>query len=180
MVVNTPHNPTGKVFSRAELGLIASLCREHDLIAITDEVYERLVFEPDEPHIRLASLPGMWERTITLSSLGKTFSLTGWKIGWAVGPGRLIAGVRAAHQFLTYAIATPLQHAAGAAIERGDAYIADLVADYARKRDRLADGLASLGFEVFTPSGTYFIMADHLGASVSASARTRMLNCAGV
>ena len=186
IVLNTPHNPTGKVFSRAELELIASLCREHDLVAITDEVYERLVFEPDEPHLRLAALPGMWERTITLSSLGKTFSLTGWKIGWAVGPERLIAGVKAAHQFLTYAIATPLQHAAAAAIEQGDAYIADLVADYARKRDRLADGLASLGFDVFTPSGTYFIMADHrrvgerLGAANDVELCRRLITDAGV
>ncbi|MCB9840874.1 MAG: aminotransferase class I/II-fold pyridoxal phosphate-dependent enzyme [Phycisphaeraceae bacterium] len=186
IVVNTPHNPTGKVFSRAELDLIASLCREHDLVAITDEVYERLVFEPDEPHLRLASLPGMWERTITLSSLGKTFSLTGWKIGWAVGPARLIAGVKAAHQFLTYAIATPLQHAAATAIEQGDAYIADLVGDYARKRDRLADGLGSLGFDVFSPSGTYFIMADHrrvgerLGATTDVELCRRLITDVGV
>lgn len=165
ILVNTPHNPTGKVFSRAELEVIAEICRAHDLIAITDEVYERLVYEPDEPHMRLASLPEMWERTLTLSSLGKTFSLTGWKIGWAVGPAQLVAGVKAAHQFLTYATATPLQHAAATAIDEGDAYIADLVADYGRKRDVLGAGLAELGFEVFTPSGTYFIMADHRAVS---------------
>lgn len=165
IVVNTPHNPTGKVYSRRELIAIADLCERHDLIAITDEVYERLVFEPDEPHIRLASLPGMWDRTLTLSSLGKTFSMTGWKIGWAVGPRRLLAGVKSAHQFLTYAVPTPLQHAAAAAIEQGDAYIADLVADFARKRDHLGAGLAGLGFGVFTPSGTYFIMADHRAVS---------------
>lgn len=165
ILVNTPHNPTGKVFSRAELELVSEVCRAHDVLAITDEVYERLVFEPDEPHLRLASLPGMWERTVTLSSLGKTFSLTGWKIGWAVGPAGLVAGVKAAHQFMTYAVATPLQHAAAVAIERGDAYIADLVADYERKRDVLGAGLAELGFEVFAPSGTYFIMADHRAVS---------------
>ncbi len=165
ILVNTPHNPTGKVFSRAELDVIAQVCRERDLIAITDEVYERLVYEPDEPHVRMASLAGMWERTITLSSLGKTFSLTGWKIGWAVGPANLVGAVKAAHQFLTYAVATPLQYAAAVAIERGDAYIADLVADYGRKRDVLGAGLRELGFEVFMPSGTYFIMADHRAVS---------------
>jgi aspartate/methionine/tyrosine aminotransferase len=165
ILVNTPHNPTGKVYSRGELETIAEICRRRDLVAITDEVYERLTYEPDEPHVRLASLPGMWERTVTPSSLGKTFSLTGWKIGWAVGPASLLAGVRAAHQFLTYAVATPLQHAAAAAIEGGEGYIAGLVRDYARKRDVLGAGLRSLGFEVFTPSGTYFIMADHRAVS---------------
>lgn len=165
ILVNTPHNPTGKVFSRTELDVIARVCRERDIVAITDEVYERLVYEPDEPHVRLASLPGMWERTLTLSSLGKTFSMTGWKIGWAVGPANLVGAARAAHQFLTYSIATPLQHAAAVALERGDAYIADLVADYGRKRDLLAAGLRELGFGVHVPSGTYFIMADHRAVS---------------
>ncbi len=165
ILVNTPHNPTGKVFSRAELDAIRDVCLRRGVVAITDEVYERLVYEPDEPHVRLASLPGMWERTLTLSSLGKTFSLTGWKIGWAVGPAHLVAMVKAAHQFLTYAVATPLQHAAARALEEGDSYIADLVADYGRKRDVLGAGLAELGFDVFTPSGTYFIMADHRAVS---------------
>src|SRR5690606_25915223 len=104
ILINTPHNPTGKVFTRAELEAIAALCIERDLIAITDEVYERLVYTETLPHVRLASLPGMAERTVTLSSLGKTFSFTGWKIGWAVAPPALTAGVRAAHQFLTYAV----------------------------------------------------------------------------
>jgi aspartate/methionine/tyrosine aminotransferase len=110
VIINTPHNPTGKVYTREELELIAGLCREHDAIAITDEVYERLVFEGE--HVRMASIHGMRERTVSLSSLGKTFSLTGWKIGWAVAPPPLTAGVRAAHQFLTYATATPFQHGA--------------------------------------------------------------------
>ncbi|MFG0283459.1 MAG: aminotransferase class I/II-fold pyridoxal phosphate-dependent enzyme, partial [Phycisphaerales bacterium JB039] len=109
ILVNTPHNPTGKVYTRDELQFIADLCIERDVIAITDEVYERLVFEPDLPHIRMASLPHMGERTVTLSSLGKTFSFTGWKIGWAVAPPDLSKGVRAAHQFLTYAVSTPAQ-----------------------------------------------------------------------
>ncbi len=159
VLVNTPHNPTGKVFSRDELALIADLCIEHDVIAVTDEVYEHLVF--DAEHVRLATLPGMAERTLTLSSLGKTFSLTGWKIGWAIGSPALTGAVRSAHQFLTYATATPLQHAAAEAIrEPGDA-ITDLVAHYRKARDYLAGALDEIGFEVYMPGGTYFIMADH-------------------
>jgi len=161
ILVNTPHNPTGKVFSREDLTLIAELCIKHDAIAITDEVYEKLVFEAGRPHISLASLPGMAERTVTLSSLGKTFSLTGWKIGWAVAPPRLTAGVRSAHQFLTFATATPLQHAASVAITRGGDYVASLVKQYRGSRDFLGSALTRLGFRVFTPAGTYFIVADH-------------------
>ena len=161
IVVNTPHNPTGRVFSRLELESIAALCRRHDLIAITDEVYEHMVF--DGEHVSLAQLPGMWERTVTLSSLGKTFSLTGWKIGWAVAPQDLTAGVRAAHQFLTFATATPLQHAAAAALAAPRGYFDDLAASYRVKRDLLAEGLDGIGLKVFLPEGTYFVMADHSG-----------------
>jgi len=159
VLINTPHNPTGRVFSREELETVASLCKEFDAIAITDEVYEDLVF--DGVHTSLAQLDGMWERTITLSSLGKTFSLTGWKVGWAVGPDDLTAGLRAAHQFVTFATATPLQHAAAAALEAPEVFYIDLVADYRRRRDLLAGGLTDLGFDVFMPKGTYFILADH-------------------
>lgn len=159
ILVNTPHNPTGKVFTKAELELIATLCKEHDAIAITDEVYERLVF--DEEHISLATLDGMYERTVTLSSLGKTFSLTGWKIGWALAPARLTAGVRAAHQFITFATATPLQHGAVAALRTDDSYYQEFVETYQRRRDILADGLDKIGFEVYLPQGTYFVLADH-------------------
>ncbi len=161
LLLNTPHNPTGKVFTRDELALIASLCQEHHLIAITDEVYERLTFEPDLPHITLASLPGMRARTVTLSSLGKTYSLTGWKVGWAIAPPHLTAGVRAAHQFLTYAVSHPMQLAAAIALDEGEAYVAELVQSYASARAHLADALTDLGFRVFRPEGTYFIMADH-------------------
>ena len=169
IVVNTPHNPTGRVFTLSELEAIADLCARHDLIAITDEVYEHMVF--DKEHISLAQLPGMWDRTVTLSSLGKTFSLTGWKIGWAVAPDHLTAGVRAAHQFLTFATATPLQHAAAAALAAPGSYYNDLTASYRAKRDLLAGGLDAIGLEVFVPEGTYFMMADHsrfgLGDDVS-------------
>jgi aspartate/methionine/tyrosine aminotransferase len=161
IVVNTPHNPTGRVFSRFELESIADLCRRHDLIAITDEVYEHMVF--DGEHLSLAQLPGMWERTITLSSLGKTFSLTGWKVGWAVAPSDLTAGVRAAHQFLTFATATPLQHAAATALAAPQDYFDDLATSYRVKRDLLAEGLDGVGLKVFLPEGTYFMMADHSG-----------------
>ncbi len=162
ILLNTPHNPTGKVFSREELELIAALCLSHDAIAITDEVYEHLVYEPEtSPHVRLATIDGMQDRTVTLSSLGKSFSLTGWKIGWAIAPPHLTAAVRSAHQFLTFATSTPFQHAAAVAIRQGDDYIRSLVADYRRRRDLLADGLAEIGFKVFKPAGSYFILADH-------------------
>jgi aspartate/methionine/tyrosine aminotransferase len=160
ILVNTPHNPTGKVFSRAELSVIARLCVEHDVIAIVDEVYEKLTFDPKLPHLHLASFPGMADRTVTLSSLGKTFSLTGWKIGWAIASPELTKGIRAAHQFLTFATATPLQHGAVAALRNGSNYIAELVESYTASRAFLASALQDAGFTVFKPSGTYFIMAD--------------------
>lgn len=161
ILINTPHNPTGKVFSREELSLIAELCVMHDVIAITDEVYERLTFDESKPHIHLASLPGMAERTITLSSLGKTYSLTGWKIGWSVAPSPLSKAVRAAHQFLTFATSTPLQHGAVAAIHLGESYVSELVTRYRIGREFLSGVLTNLGFGVFDCEGTYFIMADH-------------------
>jgi len=164
-LVNTPHNPTGKVFTREELSLISSLCVEFGVVAITDEVYERLTYRADRPHISLAGLPGMSERTITLSSLGKTFSLTGWKIGWAIASPALSACVRAAHQFLTFATATPLQVGAAAALDDGETYVAELALDYATKRAFLAEALASMSMRVFMPEGTYFVMVDHSAVS---------------
>ncbi|MCW5776591.1 MAG: aminotransferase class I/II-fold pyridoxal phosphate-dependent enzyme [Phycisphaeraceae bacterium] len=167
LVLNTPHNPTGKVFTRGELALIASLCERHGVTVIADEVYERLTFDADRPHVSMASLPGMEERTIVCSSLGKTFSLTGWKIGWSIAPPPLSACVRAAHQFLTFATATPLQH--GAAVALGDPacepYVRGLVDEYRAGRDFLGEALGSLGFGVHRPDGTYFIMADHAPVS---------------
>jgi aspartate/methionine/tyrosine aminotransferase len=160
IVVNTPHNPTGKVFTRAELEAIASLCAERDVLAFTDEVYEDLTYDPALPHVHLAALPGMAERTVTLSSLGKGFSLTGWKIGWAIAPPALTRGVRAAHQFLTFATATPLQLGAIVAFEHGAEYLRDLRAQFRAQRDELSDALRAMGLRVFASHGTYFVMAD--------------------
>ncbi|MEO8433103.1 MAG: aminotransferase class I/II-fold pyridoxal phosphate-dependent enzyme, partial [Acidobacteriota bacterium] len=158
ILVNTPHNPTGKVFTKEELESIAVLCRERDVLCITDEVYEHLVY--DGVHIPMATLPGMRERTITISSFGKTFSLTGWKIGWAAAPAPLTAAVRAAHQFVTFATATPLQHAAAVALTAGAEYYRLLRDSYRTKRDYLVRELVRIGFAVTPPAGTYFVCAD--------------------
>jgi N-succinyldiaminopimelate aminotransferase len=157
ILVNTPHNPTGRVFSREDLELVAGLCRERGAICITDEVYEHILYEGR--HVPMATLPGMRERTITISSFGKTFSLTGWKIGWAAAPPPLTAAVRAAHQFITFATAMPLQHAAAAALSVGPEYYEGLASSYRRKRDFLVEELARLGFEVRLPAGTYYVCA---------------------
>ena len=159
ILINTPHNPTGRVFTRDELQTIASICIEHDLLAFTDEVYEELVF--DGEHHAVAAFDGMRERTITMSSLGKTFSLTGWKIGWAIAPPPLTNAVRAAHQYLTFAVATPLQHGAVAALGAPTEYYEQFRTDYRTRRDLLCEGLVDVGFNVHVPEGGYFIMADH-------------------
>lgn len=164
IVINTPHNPTGKVFTREELSLIAELCVQHAVVAITDEVYEELTFDPARPHVRIATLPGMAERTITLSSLGKTFSLTGWKIGWAVASPELTKAVQAAHQFLVFCSSAPLQHGAAAALRvggEGEAYASTLREQLREARDYLGRALEEIGFGVYWPAGTYFIMVDH-------------------
>ncbi|XP_017251243.1 uncharacterized protein LOC108221896 [Daucus carota subsp. sativus] len=159
ILMNTPHNPTGKMFTRDELNTIASLCIENDVLVFSDEVYDKLAFEMD--HISIASLPGMYERTVTLNSLGKTFSLTGWKIGWAIAPPHLTWGVRQAHSYLTFATSTPMQHAAAVALQTSDAYYAELKRDYLAKKKILEDGLKAVGFTVYPSSGTYFIIVDH-------------------
>lgn len=161
IVVNNPHNPTGRVFTDEELSVIASLCVENDAIAITDEVYEEMVYEGE--HRRLATYEGMWDRTLTLSSLGKTFSLTGWKLGWGIAPPTLSAGLRAAHQFLTFTTPTPVQHGAVAAMDAPAGFYEELRDGYLKKRDLLADGLEAVGFEVHRPQGTYFMMAGFDG-----------------
>lgn len=161
VLVNTPHNPTGKVFTRQELELIAALCQEYDVTAITDEVYDRLVFG-DCVHVSLATLPGMWERTLTLNSVGKTFSVTGWKIGYAVGPEWLNTALRQAHQWVTFATASPLQEATAVALEQApqNGYYASLTADYDQRRVLLNDILEESGLPTLPVEGSYFISCD--------------------
>jgi N-succinyldiaminopimelate aminotransferase len=160
LLLNSPHNPTGRVLDRAELEAIAALCVEYDLIAVTDEVYEHLVLDTDREHIPLATLPGMEQRTLTISSVGKTYSLTGWKIGWASGPAELVGAVRSVKQFLSFAGGTPLQHAAAAALGAGDGLPGELAVALRSKRDRLSAGLTAAGFAVLPSQGTYFVCAD--------------------
>jgi N-succinyldiaminopimelate aminotransferase len=158
VLLNTPHNPVGKVFSPDELGQVAALVAAHDLLAVTDEVYEHLVFEGT--HVPLATLPDMGERTLTISSGGKTFSFTGWKVGWVSGPAELVAAVRAAKQFLTYTSPAPLQLAIAAGLAFPPASLQRFAAELAAKRDLLCDGLAGLGHVVHRPAATYFATTD--------------------
>jgi N-succinyldiaminopimelate aminotransferase len=159
ILLNTPHNPTGKVFDAEEMALVASIALDHDLIVVTDEVYEHLVF-PGATHVPMATVPDMAERTLTISSGGKTFSTTGWKIGWACGPAALVAATRAAKQFLTYVNGAPFQPALAVGLGLGDAFFAGLAADLTTKRDRLGAGLRAAGLTVFEPEGTYFTTVD--------------------
>lgn len=159
IIVNTPHNPTGKVYSRQELSLIADLCRKHQVVAITDEVYEHILYD-GMAHIRLATLPGMAERTVTISSVGKTFSVTGWKIGWAIGPADLVNAVNRAHQFITFAVASPLQAAAALALGLPVRYFEELQVSYQSKRNRMIEVFQQAGLRVLKPQGSYFIMVD--------------------
>ncbi len=158
LLLNSPHNPTGKVFTEDELACIARLAVERDLIVVTDEVYEHLVF--DGAHRPIATLPGMAERTLTISSGGKTFSFTGWKIGWVHGPEALVTAVRTAKQFLTYVNGAPFQHAIAAALGLDDRYFQTLVDELRVRRERICRGLAAAGLRVFPPAGTYFVTAD--------------------
>lgn len=178
VLVNSPHNPTGTVFNSAELALIAEQCRHHDAIAVSDEVYERLTYHPDQPHVSIASLHGMRERTVVISSIGKTFSLTGWKVGWAIAPPDLTAAVRSAHQFLAYAIATPLQHGSAAMLNHGEPDSRRIAEQDHAMLGRLSPVLTELGFRVFEPAGTYFIMADHIEVSERLGLRTDVELCA--
>lgn len=164
IIINTPHNPTGKCYSRHELEIIAELCLRHDVIAITDEVYEHITYDQTR-HVRLATLDGMAARTLTISSLGKTFSATGWKVGWAIGAPELVESVNRAHQFITYSVATPLQAAAATALNLPDSYFESLRAEYQRKRDWLLGMLQSAGFQTLAPQGGYFIMAEWRNAA---------------
>jgi len=166
ILVNTPHNPTGKVFSRAELDLICSLAREHDAWVVTDEVYEHLLFD-GSAHIPVATLPGMADRTITISSAGKTFSATGWKVGWLHGPAEAVAAARTVKQFLTYVASGPFQPAVALALGLGDDVYHEVASSLQAKRDLLCEGLGAAGLHVARPSGTYFVIADAAPLGVS-------------
>jgi aspartate/methionine/tyrosine aminotransferase len=158
LVLNTPHNPTGKVFSRAELELIADLCREHDVVVFTDDIYEHIVY--DGEHVPMATLPGMADRTVAINSLSKTYSVTGWRVGWVIAPPHLTMGIRKVHDFLTVGAAAPLQAAGAIALNLPDAYYERLAADYRRRRDTLVPALAQAGFDAFVPDGAYYVMTD--------------------
>jgi N-succinyldiaminopimelate aminotransferase len=158
ILLNSPHNPTGSVFTRAELTGIAAVAREHDLLVIADEVYEHMVFAGE--HVPIGSLPGMRDRTVSISSAGKTFSFTGWKIGWITASAELVTAVRTVKQFLTYVSGGPFQYAIAGALRMDDAYFAGISADLRGKRDLLCAGLAEAGFEVYPPEGTYFVTTD--------------------
>ncbi|WP_300611782.1 pyridoxal phosphate-dependent aminotransferase [Trebonia sp.] len=158
ILLNSPHNPTGMVLTRAETQAIADLATAHDLLVVTDEVYEHLVY--DRAHIPLASLPGMRERTVSVSSAGKAFSFTGWKVGWVTGTPEIVNAVRTTKQFLTFVSSGPFQYAVADALALPDAYFATLAEDLKKKRDLFAAGLAEIGFQVYQPDGTYFITTD--------------------
>jgi len=158
ILLNSPHNPTGVVFTREELLTIAEIAIANDLVVISDEAYEHLWFET--PHVPISTLPGMWERTVTVGSGGKTFSFTGWKVGWASGPDDLIAAVRVVRQHLSYVSGGPFQYAMAHGLGMSDDYFADFRNDLAHKRDLLGEGLRSLGFAVIQPQGTYFLTTD--------------------
>ena len=157
IVINTPHNPTGKVYSQAELQLIAELCQEHDAIAITDEIYEHLVYEGE--HVSIATLPGMAERTITISGASKTYSVTGWRIGWLIAPPALTDGIRKVHDFLTVGAAHPLQVAVAAALRFPSSFYDALLEEYRERRSAILAGLRECGFEPNPPAGAYYVMA---------------------
>jgi N-succinyldiaminopimelate aminotransferase len=159
VLLNSPHNPTGTVLTRDELQAVADVAIERDLVVITDEVYEHLVFD-DHTHVPIATLPGMAERTLTLSSAGKSYSVTGWKVGWATGPAPLVEGLLAAKQWLSFSSGTPLQHAVAHALEHEPDFPQQLAADLGKRRDLLCGGLAEIGLEPRVPEGTYFALTD--------------------
>ena len=159
ILLNSPHNPTGSVLSTAELTAVAAVAIEHDLLVLSDEVYEHMTYD-GAPHVPITTLPGMAERTLTIGSAGKTFSFTGWKVGWATGPASLVRAVMMAKQFLTYVSGAPFQPAVAVGLRLSDAYFDGLASSLQAKRDRLCAGLAGLGMQVFVPQGTYFATVD--------------------
>jgi aminotransferase len=162
IVINTPNNPTGKVFSRDELSHIAGLCRRWDVVAITDEIYEHILYD-GAAHVAMATLEGMRERTVTISGLSKTWSLTGWRVGWCIAPGELTAAIRKVHDFLTVGAPAPLQEGAAAALSFPQDYYARLADTYRERRDYLVPALESAGFRTFSPRGAYYVMTDISG-----------------
>jgi aminotransferase len=164
IIINTPNNPTGKVFSRDELSAIAALCRQWDVLAITDEIYEHIVYDGHR-HVPMAALDGMADRTVTINGLSKTFSVTGWRIGWAISPPAVTGAIRKMHDFLTVGAPAPLQEAGAVALALPDAYYAELAEGYERRRDRLVEILTRHGFRCHVPAGAYYVMTDvaHFG-----------------
>ncbi len=162
IVVNSPNNPTGKVFSRQELELIAELCQRHDVVAFTDEVYEHITYDGTR-HVPLATIPGMEDRTVTVSALSKTYAVTGWRVGWAVAPEPLARGIRTVHDFLTVGAPTPLQHAGAVALRLPEAYYEAMGREYGERRDLMMAVLAEAGFKALPPRGAYYVMADASG-----------------
>jgi aminotransferase len=159
VVINTPHNPTGKVFTRAELETIADLCRRHDAVALTDEIYEHILYD-GAVHVPIATLPGMAERTITINGMSKTYAVTGWRVGWAIAPARLTNAIRKVHDFLTVGAAAPLQEAGAVALRLPDSYYRELSKGYDRRRKRMLEILDKAGFGTYPPSGAYYVMTD--------------------
>jgi aspartate/methionine/tyrosine aminotransferase len=181
IIVNTPHNPTGKVFTREELTLIASLCQEFDSLAITDEIYEHIVYDGHE-HIPMITLPGMRDRTILINSLSKTFSVTGWRVGWAIAAPALTETIRKVHDFLTVNAATPLQYAGAMALNDQHAYFRSLPEVYAGRRRAVIEMLESAGFKCYVPGGAYYVMTDisGFGAKDDTSFARELVECYGV
>ena len=161
IILNSPHNPTGKVFSRAELELVAGLAQEHDALVLTDDIYEHIVYAGE--HIPMATLPGMAERTVAVNSLSKTYSVTGWRVGWVVASAPLTSAIRKVHDFLTVGAAAPLQAAGAVALSLPDAYYATLASDYRRRRDLLVPALEAAGLAPAVPDGAYYVMVDISG-----------------
>jgi aspartate/methionine/tyrosine aminotransferase len=159
VIVNTPNNPTGKVLTRAELETIAELCRRHDAIAVTDEIYEHILYD-GAVHVPMASLPGMAERTVTINGMSKTYSVTGWRVGWAIAPPPLTAAIRKVHDFLTVGAAAPLQEAGALALDLPESYYTSLAEGYARRRARILPMLERAGLRVHPPDGAYYVMTE--------------------
>ncbi|HKA25033.1 MAG TPA: aminotransferase class I/II-fold pyridoxal phosphate-dependent enzyme [Candidatus Eisenbacteria bacterium] len=181
IIVNTPNNPTGKVYSRQELEWIAALCQKHDVVCVTDEIYEHLTYD-GEQHVPMATLPGMRERTVTISGLSKTYAATGWRVGWCLAPPDLTAAIRKVHDFLTVGAPAPLQEAAAVALQFEQGYYASLAKDYAARRELLVPGLEQAGFRTFRPRGAYYVMTDisSFGESDDVTFARRLVENGGV